>query len=209
VLVVKTQKRRANRATSPHRNALPRVERSTDNIKAIKKHLVDVAEIWFKVPGHIRHRANLLEAAESSESIANALRKDITWEGLIYRATSGDPDADAVLCGKAAALIDNGEKIPDPLAEYISAKLFDQFEVRRGRANAGRSMFILSQVSALQKIGIRPTRNEASRGKAGSYSGCSLVAEALEETAEALDERGVEEVWSNRKRSKARGLTLD
>jgi hypothetical protein len=127
VFVVKSQKLRGDRATTNHRikNALLAREgpSSVDKIiERIKTLLVEAAEDWFtgtinQEPGHIRYRANLLDAAESSDN----------WKGLIERAKSGDHDADAVLCGKAALLIENGKKIQDPLAEYISSKLYDRF----------------------------------------------------------------------------------
>jgi hypothetical protein len=200
VFVVKTGKRRTNRASSPHRieNSLLARDKCpslTDIIEHARKILVDAAEDWFasQEPGPIRYRGHLLEATESSDD----------WIGLTKRATSGDPDADAVLCGKAALMIENGEKIQGPLAEYISSKLYDRFFVQKSRrtAYAGRDMFILSFVSTLQKNDIRPTRNDASRDKAGRDSGCSLVTEVLNKFGFDIDERGVEEVWRKRRRN--------
>ena len=109
-----------------------------------------------------------------------------------------------MLCGKAALLIESGETISEPLASYIASKLFDSFFAKASRrgadgdANVVRDIIILNFVSSLWEIGVHPTRNEASRDKEGADSGCSLVAEVMQELGFHIDERGVEKVWRGR-----------
>jgi hypothetical protein len=176
------------------------------NPEAIKKILLEAADAWLTSSppkrGHVVRRFSMLEYGDR---IINYLTPKVGWTELISAANAGDRDAEATLCGKAALLIDKGEKIPAPLATYISSKLFNLFlaqGARRGRsgdANVVRNIVIVNFVSILAGNEVPPTRNDASRDKGGEHSGCSLVAEVLQQLDFDINERGVEEVWRKRK----------
>jgi hypothetical protein len=171
--------------------------------ETIRSILLDAAREWFagsssREHGCVLRRFNLLEWAD--RRINYLAPADAKWVELIKKARSSDANADAALCGKAAMLIERGEKLPEALTEYISAMLYDRFFARAaGDRNALRDIFILNFVSTLERNGICPTRGDDKRHDGAESSGCSLVCEVLAEVGYDLEERGVEEVWSKRR----------
>ncbi len=136
------------------------------------------------------------------EECAPADYDDGKGHELVKKAISGDSDADAALCGIALKYVLFGKEMPSHLCGYIAAVLINRFNAcprrRKGGdryANIGRNLFIIAAVSRLQGLGFKPTRNRATRTQ---RSGCSIVSEALSRMGFAINESGVEKVWSER-----------
>jgi hypothetical protein len=120
---------------------------------------------------------------------------------LIERAKAGDADAEGSLCGCAAGYLLSGEPMHPDLQRYIGGvlvkKLVTLEKRRKGRpTNWPRNFFILHAVHRLRRVGINPTRNEATRNK---KCGCQIVAELLNGVGIDIDEPGVADVWRDRK----------
>jgi len=125
---------------------------------------------------------------------------DTKGKTLITNALKGDLDAEAVLYEFAGDFLNRGCPLPEHLAKFVAAKLYDlsYAKVRkRGRnkhANAHRNYYIYEAVSELLERGFSATRNAATE----SPSACSIVSEALRRHSIDLSEYGVAKVWNTR-----------
>jgi hypothetical protein len=149
-------------------------------------------------------------------SLAKGHEKQV--QRLIDEAKAGSARADWLLCSTVADLVEaHAPLLPAVLLAYEGwAKKLRALPRRsQGRpAQQLRDEVILSTINDLRRFGLKPTRNEASRGEqVGSAGGgrrglqenaCSLMATALAEARNAgkavsrLSERALEKIWENR-----------
>jgi hypothetical protein len=129
------------------------------------------------------------------------------WDALLTQAVDGNRDIDALLCRlEAKILFKLAETKPPPLkwfpkelAMHAADKLFDLSDMSEPRHRgtnrddtATRDFFVIKMViKACKDLGLKPTRNEATRDR---DSGCSIVAEALN-----LKESAIKGIWRKRK----------
>jgi len=162
-----------------------------------------------KKDGHLSKRWELMRMAMTHSCSLGGLSADHWREyreeralSLFSMARAGDVDADAALCMIAALHLYDGKKLPPLLATYVAGILSGRARIkprRRGAnpyTNVERDLFIISAVAMWRdELGLHATRNEASKAKQSSGSGCANVARAL-----GMKERAVEEIWAKRRK---------
>jgi len=119
---------------------------------------------------------------------------------LIEEARLGTAGADVVLCEIGSNYIASGWALPQNLRRYIVERLRNlEPRQRRGRKaseNFIRNFRIVRAIEELARLGVSPTRNEATEAE----SACSMIANALRDTENQLSEATIELIWSKRSR---------
>ena len=117
---------------------------------------------------------------------------------LIDEARLGTAGADVVLCEAASNFIVSGHPLPKNLRRYIVERLRNlkprQRRGRKANENFIRNFGIVRAIEQLARLGVSPTRNEATKAE----SACSVIANALEGTKDQLSEATIELIWSKR-----------
>ena len=124
-------------------------------------------------------------------------------EEAIKRSMAGDdPEAHALLCGRAGFLLSKGEALPPDLRAYAASTLLALFVSSIGKRSKGRptdwlrNAFIAVALGKLRDVGITPTLNPATKDANPELrSGCRIVAETLNGVGVNIEESGVAEVW--------------
>ena len=108
---------------------------------------------------------------------------------LIEQALGGDPDAHDVLIDSAADLLDRHVLPPTSLCDYACAVLLGRSPKKKksGRKNDQRNWEITLAAKSLCGLGLRPTRNRASRDAGNWQSASSLIAGWLGMGEDAVD----------------------
>jgi hypothetical protein len=108
---------------------------------------------------------------------------------LIEQAWGGDPDAHDVLIDSAADLLDRHILPPTSLCDYASAVLLGRASKKKksGRENDRRNWEIALAAKSLCGLGLRLTRNRASRDAGNWQSASSLIAGWLGTSEDAID----------------------
>jgi hypothetical protein len=122
----------------------------------------------------------------------------LTTEDAIKRALDGyDPDAHALLCGRAGLLLSRGETLPSDLRAYAASVLLAQFSCSLGERGKGRptdwprNAFITMALDQLRQAGVTPTLSPATKDVSPELrSGCQIVAEILSAVGMARLRRG-------------------
>ena len=119
-------------------------------------------------------------------------------QALIEEARLGAAGADVVLLEVASNLILSGHRLPENLGHYIVERLRDlaprQRRGRKASINFIRNFRIVRVIEEFARLGISPTRNEATEAESAS----SMIANALKDTKDELSEATIEDLWSKR-----------
>lgn len=173
----------------------------------------DAAYEYLKKNAHLLTPRGWLRDAIAFEMRHNAQWAEEEGNFWITDALAGDSHADFTLREIAKVLLEDGRPLPETLAGYIIAIIDGDAPKRkpaRKKETFGmRNNCIAGAVRLMKRFGLKPTRNEASRGR--HESGCSIVALALRRLANESDnkaylnekgavfsEAGVQEIWKEK-----------
>jgi hypothetical protein len=177
----------------------------------VKKEISDI-ELVEQMVEVRREELGLERAASNSHFSAlppvvrmaeEAIKSPELWEELVAKAKRRDKQAGAALCYGAVRLLDEQQPLPEPLRIYIQQALLKKCDPGRKHKykRPCRDTLILAALTQLKtERGVLPTRNDATRYKTGKESGSTIIAEVLQSEGDDIAERGIEDIWSKRKK---------
>jgi hypothetical protein len=135
------------------------------------------------------------------EAAIKMAREHFMWlkrHGWFLKKSGLDPDAElrhaahALICGLP------DEIMPAHLRSYVARVLSKAPEGLKRTYSAGRDQYLLEALYDTIRLDFPATRNDATRDKGTQESACSIVQKALARVGVHMEERTVEDIWSNR-----------